>query len=385
VTVPPDDVCPSGVPAGTAPQPGWLAHLYLCHGLSTYQIAARAGMDRQRVTRALRKAGVPLRPRGVGRLRPVRESGWQPDLPGLMRELYQQAGLGSPQIAAMLGMPERTVRDRLRRYGIKARTRGRWNRADRTTVPADVLRLLYVELGMTAAEAGQRLGMSGNTVLRNAHALGLPVRSGGAVPLPGPSEIELVSALYADPLIAAALTAHDVPRVTTAGALTERFPEPVPLTAPLVKDLYWTCGGSLSHIELLTGQASESIRGFMRRSGIPLRPPGGRSPFLRRWRSAPTDGAGMSIAVRDVQPAFGEQPARDHIGRPVDAQVDPANADPGTRQQGRGPQRPPGDTERLGRGADHKNGESRVLGREAEPFRFDQPRGRGRALPGDQL
>jgi hypothetical protein len=290
VAVPYYDACSSCVPSGDALQPGWLAHLYLRHGLSTYQIAARAGVDRQRVTRVLRKAGVPLRPRGAGRPRPVRGSGYQPDLPRLMRELYLEARLSSRQIAAVLGMPERTVRDRLRRYGIKARSRGRWNREDRTTAPPGVLRLLYVELGMTAAEAGQRLGMSGNTVLRNAHALGLPVRSGGAVPLPGPSEIELVNALYADTFVACALTARDIPQVAPGGSLTERFPEPVPLTTPLVKDLYWACGVGLSHIELLTGQPAESIRKFMRRSGVPLRPPGGRTPFMRRWRSGGTGG-----------------------------------------------------------------------------------------------
>jgi hypothetical protein len=32
----------------------------------------------------------------------------------------------------------------------------------------------------------------------------------------GPGEIELITALYADPLIAAVLTAHDVPRVPAA-------------------------------------------------------------------------------------------------------------------------------------------------------------------------
>ena len=301
MTVPGDDACPSCVPSGDALDPGWLAHLYLYHGLSTYQIAARVGADRQRVTRALRKAAVPLRPRGAGRLRPERRSGY-PDLPRLMRELYQEARLSSRQIAAVLGMPERTVRDRLRRYDIKARSRGRWNREDRAKVSASVLRLLYVELGMTAAEAGQRLGMSGNTVLRNAHAFGLPVRSGGAVPLPGPSEIELVSALYADPLIAAVLAVHDVPPVLPGGALAERFPEPVPLTIPLVKDLYWTSGVSLSHIELLTGQPAESIRGFMRRSGLPLRPPGGRTPFMRRWRSGGTGGAARLYALRPPRP-----------------------------------------------------------------------------------
>ena len=318
MAVPANDPCMSCAPSGDALDPSWLAHLYLCHGLSTYQIATRAGTDRQRVTRALRKAGVPVRPRGAGRPRPVRASSYRPDLPWLLRELYQEARLSSRQVAAVLGMPERTVRDRLRRYGIKARTRGRWNREDRATVPADVLRLLYVELGLTAAEAGQRLGMSGNTVLRNAHALGLPVRSGGAVPLPGPAEIELVSALYADHLIGAVLAAHDIPRVPLGGPLSERFPEPAPLSTSLVKDLYWGCGVSLNHIELLTGQAAGSIRGFMHRSGIPLRHPGGRTPFLRRWRSGEpvrSADAGQSRRVSCSQPSANSQPAITSVGQ----------------------------------------------------------------------
>jgi len=53
----------------------------------------------------------------------------------------------------------------------------------------------------------------------------------------------------------------------------------------LVKDLYWGCGAALTHIELLTGQPAMTVRGFMRRADIPLRRPGGRTPFLRRWRA----------------------------------------------------------------------------------------------------
>jgi hypothetical protein len=252
------------------------------------------------VTRALRKAGVPLRARGVGRLRPLRRTADPPDLPQRLRELYSDARLGSPRIAEILGIPERTLRERLRRYGIETRTRGSWNREDRTTAPEDELRVLYQELGLTAAEAGQRLGLSGNTVLRSAHALGLPVRVGGAVPLPGPDEIELVSALYTDPLVDAVLTLHDIAQVPPGGPLAARFPRPVPLTTALVKDLYWGCGVGLNHIELLTGQAAGSVRGFMRRSGIELRPPGGRTPFLRRWRAQ--DGA------RHVQERAGHRP-----------------------------------------------------------------------------
>ncbi len=159
-----------------------LPHLYLCRELSTYRIAELTGLDRQRVTRALHRAGVALRPRGAGRFRPL----WRPDdppgLPQLTAELYEVARLSSRQIAAITDLPERTVRDRLRRYGIQARSRGGWNREDRRTVPAEILRDLYEQLGMTAAEVGKLIGTSRSTVLRSAHALGVPVRTGdGAV------------------------------------------------------------------------------------------------------------------------------------------------------------------------------------------------------------
>jgi hypothetical protein len=279
--------CHADQDAALAPDgldPVRLAHLYLCRGLSTYAIGEITGLDRQRVTRMLRRAGVPLRPRGAGRLRPLRRDD-PPGLPRVLAELYEAGRLGSPQIAAITGIPERTVRDRLRRYGIHVRTRGGWNREDRRLVAAEVLDDLYTGLGLTADEVGRRLGTSRNTVLRSAHALGVPVRAGGIVPVPGPEEIKLVEALYADPLIAAVLDARDVPRVPPGGPIWERFPVPVPLTTPLVKDLYWGCGAALTHIELLTGQPAMTVRGFMRRAGIPLRHPGGRTPFLRRWRA----------------------------------------------------------------------------------------------------
>jgi hypothetical protein len=287
--------CRADVHSGTsadlqsAADPEWLRHLYLCQQRSTYAIARHTRLDRQRVTRILRKSGVPLRPRGVGRPRAVHRAGDPLDLPRLLRDLYEDAKLSSRQVSVILGMPERTVRDRLRRYGITARTRGRCNREDRKTVPNEVLEHLYSELGMTAVEVGHRLGIAGNTVLRDAHALGIPVRSGGVVPLPGPDEIELVAALYADPLIAAVLTARGLRPVPAGGSLADRFPRPLPLTTSLVKELYWGCGTGLNHIELLTGQAAETVRRFMRRAGIPLRSPGGRTPFLRRWRTGLAD------------------------------------------------------------------------------------------------
>jgi hypothetical protein len=302
-------------PGPTGPEPARLAHLYLCRGLSTYAIGEITGLDRQRVTRMLRRAGVPLRPRGAGRLRPLRRDD-PPGLPRVLAELYEAGRLGSRQVAAITGLPERTVRDRLRRYGIHVRTRGGWNREDRQLVTAEVLDDLYIRLGLTAQEVGRRLGTSRSTVLRSAHALGVPVRVGGMVQAPGPEDIKLVEALYADPLIAAVLAARDIPRVPPGGPIWQRFPDPVPLTTPLVKDLYWGCGAALTHIELLTGQPAMTVRGFMRRAGIPLRRPGGRTPFLRRWR------AGLNTAW---------QPSRVSPQQPADRTGDPLLSQAGRR------------------------------------------------------
>jgi transposase len=168
--------CAAGQDAVCEPdgaEPGMLAHLYVCRGLSTYRIAERTGLGRQKVTRMLRRAGVPLRPRGAGRLRPPRRAD-PPGLPQLLGELYTGRRLSSEEIGALLGMPGRTVRDRLRRYGIAARTRGGWNREDRRIVPAPVLADLYTRQGMTADQVGRRMGASRSTVLRSAHAFGVP-------------------------------------------------------------------------------------------------------------------------------------------------------------------------------------------------------------------
>ncbi len=100
----------------------------------------------------------------------------------------------------------------------------------------------------------------------------------------GPSEIELLTALYADSEVRLVLDRHGVPVVTLAGAAWERFPLPQTLTVGLVSDLYEGCGLSLHHIELLTGRPAAAAGALLRASGVKMRPAGGRSPFTERWR-----------------------------------------------------------------------------------------------------
>lgn len=108
-------------------------------------------------------------------------------------------------------------------------------------IPGRSVWALYHVEGLTAADVGRKLGTSRSAVLRAAHDLGMPVRVGGAVIQARPQEIELVSALYADPLVAASLACHGIGQVPPGGPIWQRFPQPVPLTARLVDDL---CAGS---------------------------------------------------------------------------------------------------------------------------------------------
>ena len=90
--------------------------------------------------------------------------------------------------------------------------------------------------------------------------------------------------LYDDPLVQECLRRHNLPVAREPGPLPQRFPVPFRLTEGLLRDMYIDCGLSTVHIELLTGQPADTVRKMMTRAGITRRPPGGRSPFLRRQR-----------------------------------------------------------------------------------------------------
>lgn len=267
-----------------------VGHLYACMGMSTYRIGALTGIDRQRVTRLLRRAGVPVKPRGSGR--PRHRDDDHAALDGLMVRLYTELAWSSAGISALTGVPERTVRYRLRANGVRMRTRGPLNREDRKALPAEALVQLYVIAGLSAADTGRVLGASRQIVLRSAHDQGLPVRVGGPEPSHGPAEIELVNALYADALVLRTLARHSVARRPAGGPIWQRFPVPLPVSGELAEELYVTCGLGARHIELLTGQPAQTILRLLRTHGVARRPPGGRTPFLRRWRAGSGTHAG---------------------------------------------------------------------------------------------
>jgi hypothetical protein len=273
-----------------APLAERVSHLYECEQLSTYQVAQIAGIDRQRVGRMLRAAGVAVKPRGAGR---KRQADSRADV---VAELYLRQELTSTEVSARTGIPSRTIRGWLAARQAPMRTRGWANREDRLAAPAGELSELYVDGGLSAAETGRRLGIPLRVVLRSAHDLGLPVRTGGGSPSHASMEIKLVEALYADALVRRVLDRHGIRPVPPGGPIWERFPSRLSVGPRLAAELYVGCGLGLRHIELLTGVPAETLRGQLTGQGIPLRHPGGRSPFLRRWhcrtpRQRPADPA----------------------------------------------------------------------------------------------
>ena len=100
----------------------------------------------------------------------------------------------------------------------------------------------------------------------------------------GPSELELLEALYADAMVHGVLKRHGVPIASLSGPAWQRFPFASALTAELVTELYADCRLALHHIELLTGRPAATVGTVLRASGVPLRDAAAISPFMRRWR-----------------------------------------------------------------------------------------------------
>ena len=265
---PPDDTTLELVVAGYAA------------GASIRELASTSHLSRPRVRAALIAAGYIPAPRGAGRPRLQRQHVLPEEVTDRIRELYVDHRLARRQIAEKLDLAEHTVRTTLYRIGVETRTRGAFNREDRTRIPANVLRRLYVRQQLTVAQVAAQLNSTPAVVSASLHEHGIPVRR--PTWQAPPEQVCVLNELYADPELLAVLRRHGVPRTSRPGGLANRFPAAVPLTAALLHDLYVECGLSAKHIELVTGQPSVQVYRHLAAHGVPRRRAGGLSPWRRR-------------------------------------------------------------------------------------------------------
>jgi transposase len=199
-----------------------------------------------------------------------------------LTEVYHRQGVTIAQAATHFGVSEEYLRRRVAEAGL---TRRPGTFAPRSAWSPDVLQAragkLY-ETGMTMQEVGAQLGVSTTTVSMVLHAAKVPVRPGGGTrpEAQGPPRT-LISDLYADPEIVAALRRHqvEVPDEAVTGPFQTYLPLPVPAT--LLRELYDDIGLSIHHIALLIGLGDMATRNRLIQAGVPFRPSRGRCPWNR--------------------------------------------------------------------------------------------------------
>lgn len=287
--------------------------LYVDGSMSMRRISAKLGVPRRRVAEALRVANVEVSPRGEGRARPQRRIPPALDRDALY-ELYVHKRLTRGQIAVLLGVPEAGVRAWLRQLDVPMRARGGAHREDRSRVGRKPLTKLYVMAELPADQVGERLGTTRRLVLASAHEKGVPVRPGGI--RDRNRGLAIIAALYEDDDVVDVLRRFGVPFAARGGPITKRFPQPVPLTADLLRELYERIGLSTVQIELITGQPAATVRRRLAVFAIPRRPAGGLAPFTRRARqTAARQGGTRGGTARGIRPVDGARRPVEPRGR----------------------------------------------------------------------
>ena len=283
-------------PAGPTVSDAQVAAMYRAEPITAAEIARRRGIATGRALAALHREGVdmdPGRQAAAVRAAGARRRGTVPSLPADQAEqavrYYRDEGWSYRMIGEQLGVSAAKVRAELRRRGIpvvhRRPPKGPGSRASRTEVPIGTFRKLYVESEWSAQDVAAQLDAGVHVVLRTGHAHGVPIRQGGGGSPAVTAAVAVIDGLYRDQQVSEVLDRHAVPRRPAGGDIAVRFPDPVPMTAQLLDELYNGAGCSSNQIELLTGQPQVVVRASMRRLGIALRPEH-MSPALLRLRAA---------------------------------------------------------------------------------------------------
>lgn len=258
-----------------------LRELYVDRQLTTREVAAELGTNKARVTRALAVAGIPLRPRSVRRPRGPRAAVTD----AALAEVYQQPGMTIAKTMNHFGVSEGYLRRRIAEAGL---TRRPGTFVPRTPWAREELQVRAEELyatGLTMKQVAARLLVSSSTVSDALHRAKAPVRpSGGTRPeAQGPPRV-LITDLYADPDIVAALRRHDVhvPDENDWHLGPFHTYAPLPVPPALLRELYSDIGLATHHIALLLGLGDDATRRHLVQAGVTFRPSRGPCPWNRR-------------------------------------------------------------------------------------------------------
>lgn len=262
--------------------PGLLRELYVDKHLTTREVAAELKITKARVIRALTAAGIPARPRSVRRPRGNRAAVTD----AALAEVYYRPGMTIAKARKLFGVSDEYLRRRITEAGLTKRP-GTF--LPRSAWEPDDLQARAVQLyatGLTMREVGAQLGVSSSTVSYALHAAKVPVRpGGGSRPAASGPALTLITDLYTDPDVLAALRLHQVRIPGEADwHITGPFDTYVSLPVPtaLLRELYIGLGLSIHHIALLIGLGDFATRTRLLQAGVTMRPSHQPCPWNRR-------------------------------------------------------------------------------------------------------
>jgi transposase len=168
-----------------------MVQLYTVEGLGVEEVASRTGISPGRAGELLRAAGIRLRPPPPRPLPP----GWQPLTRELLAELYVSQRLTLAEVAERVGGSTSRVGDALRRHGIPRRPRGSRSLPGREPLTRELLVELYVNQGLGSVTIARRLGGHPSRILKALDRFGIPIRQRKR---PGPIDADKLVELYVE-------------------------------------------------------------------------------------------------------------------------------------------------------------------------------------------
>lgn len=219
------------------------------------------------------------------------------DLPSAetLRELYWDKGMTLREIGLHYGLSESTIHKRMEELGVPRRAAGPQGK---DFPPAEELRELYWDKGMTLREIGLHYGLSENAVYKRMETLGIPRRSTGPRSKELPSKEELQKLYWEEErtlreigdryevsadVIRRRMKFLGINRRAGGGRVRE------PSSAEELRRLYWDERLTMREIGERFGVSRQRIHQKMEALGIPRR--SAREAAAKRYKERPPDSA----------------------------------------------------------------------------------------------